>query len=50
MRYTEQQITNAIKKHEAGVKVDYICLSDVSSGAFDSWRSKNAAFEVFGAK
>ena len=50
-RYTEEQITKAIKEHEAGAKVDDLCRQlGISSGAFYNWRSKYAGLEVNEAK
>ncbi len=50
-RYTEEQIIKAIKDHEAGVKVDDICLHlGISVGTFYNWRSKYAGMEVNEAK
>jgi len=50
-RYTEQQIIGAIKRHEAGTRVDEICRElNISSGTFYNWRSKYAGLEVNEAK
>jgi len=50
-RYTDQQIIKAIKKHEAGAKVEDICRDlGVSNGTFYNWRSKFAGMEVNEAK
>ena len=50
-RYTDEQIIKAIKKHEAGTKVEYICRDLViSNGTFYHWRSKFAGMEVNEAK
>lgn len=50
-RYTEEQIIQAIKSHEAGTKVDDICRDlNISSGTFYNWRSKYAGLEVNEAK
>lgn len=50
-RYTEEQIIEAIKRHEAGVKVDEICRDlGISAGTFYNWRSKYAGLEVNDAK
>ena len=50
-RYTEEQIINVIKEHEAGAKVDDVCRSlSISSGTFYNWRSKYAGLEVNEAK
>ena len=50
-RYTEEQIIKAIKRHEAGVKVDEICRDlGISAGTFYNWRSKYAGLEVNDAK
>jgi putative transposase len=50
-RYSEEQIITAIKKHEAGAKVDDICRRlGISSGTFYNWRSKYAGLEVNEAK
>ena len=50
-RYTDEQIIKAIKKHEAGAKVEGICRDlGVSNGTFYNWRSKFAGMEVNEAK
>lgn len=50
-RYTEEQIIGAIKRHEAGTRVDEICRElNISSGTFYNWRSKYAGLEVKEAK
>ena len=50
-RYTEEQIIGAIKRHEAGTRVDEICREmDISSGTFYNRRSKYAGLEVNQAK
>ena len=50
-RYTEEQIIKAIKRHEAGIKVDEICRDlGISAGTFYNWRSKYAGLEVNDAK
>ena len=50
-RYTEEQIINAIKEHEAGAKVDDICGSlSISSGTFYNSRSKYAGLRFSEAK
>ncbi len=50
-RYTEEQIIQAIKQHEAGAKVDDICREmGISTGTFYNWRSKYAGLEVNEAK
>lgn len=50
-RYTEEQIIGAIKRHEAGARVDEICREmNISSGTFYNWRSKYAGLEVNEAK
>ena len=50
-RYTQEQITGAIKRHEAGTRVDEICREmNISSGTFYNWRSKYAGLEVNEAK
>ena len=50
-RYTEEQIIGAIKRHEAGTRVDEICRElNISSGTFYNWRSKYAGLEVNEAK
>ena len=39
----EEQISKAIKEHEAGTKVDDLCRQlGISSGTFYNWRSKYA--------
>ena len=50
-RYTDEQIIKAIKKHEAGAKVEEICRDlGISNGTFYNWRSKFAGMEVNEAK
>ena len=50
-RYTEEQIIGAIKRHEAGTRVDEICRElNISSGTFYNWRSKYTGLEVNEAK
>ena len=50
-RYTDQQIIKAIKKHEAGAKVEDICRDlDISNSTFYNSRSKFAGMEVQEAK
>lgn len=50
-RYTEEQIIAAIRRHEAGTRVDEICREmNISSGTFYNWRSKYAGLEVNEAK
>ena len=50
-RYSEEQIINAIKRHEAGSKVDDLCREPgVSTGTFYNWRSKFSGLEVNEAK
>ena len=50
-RYTDEQIIKAIKKHEAGAKVEDICRDlGISTGTFYNWRSKFAGMEVNEAK
>jgi len=50
-RYSEEQIIKAIKRHEAGTKVDAICRDmSISSGTFNNRRSKYAGLEVNEAK
>ena len=50
-RYTDEQIIKAIKKHEAGAKVEDICRDlGISNGTFYNWRSKFAGMEVNQAK
>jgi len=50
-RYTEEQIIKAIKRNEAGSKVDDICRDlGISSATFYNWRSKFAGLEVNEAK
>ena len=49
--HTEEQIIGAIKRHEAGTRVDEICREmNISSGTFYNWRSKYAGLEVNEAK
>ena len=50
-RYTDEQIIKAIKKHEAGAKLEDICRDlGISNGTFYNWRSKFAGMEVNEAK
>lgn len=50
-RFTEEQIIKAIKRHEAGAKVDDLCRElGISAGTFYNWRSKYAGLEVNEAK
>ena len=50
-RYTDEQIIKAIKKHEAGAKVEDICRDlGISNGTFYNWRNKFAGMEVNEAK
>ena len=50
-RYTDEQIIKAIKKHEAGAKVEDICSDlDISNGSFYNWHSKFAGMGVNEAK
>jgi putative transposase len=50
-RYTDETIIKAIKKHEAGAKVEDICRDlGISNGTFYNWRSKFAGMEVNEAK
>ena len=50
-RYTEEQIIGAIRRHEAGTRVDEICREmNISSDTFYNWRSKYAGLEVNEAK
>ncbi len=50
-RYSEEQIIKAIKRHEAGAKVDDICRDlGISTGAFYNWRSKYGGPEINEAK
>ena len=50
-RYSDEQIIKAIKKHEAGAKVEDICRDlGISNGTFYNWRSKFAGMEVNEAK
>ena len=50
-RYTDEKIIKAIKKHEAGAKVEDICRDlGISNGTFYNWRSKFAGMEVNEAK
>lgn len=50
-RYSEEQIIKAIKRHEAGAKVDdtYRDLG-ISNGTSYNWRSKYGGLEVNEAK
>ena len=50
-RYSEEQIINAIKEHEADNKEEDICRNlGISNGTFYNWRSKYAGLEVNEAK
>ena len=50
-RYSEEQIINAIKEHEADNKVEDICRNlGISNGTFYNWRSKYAGLKVNEAK
>ncbi len=50
-RYTDEQISKAIKEHEAGAKVEDTCRDlGISNGTFYNWRSKFAGMEVNEAK
>ena len=50
-RFSEEQIIKAIKQHEAGTKVEYICRQlGISNRKFSNWRSKYAGLEVNEAK
>ena len=50
-RYTDEQIIKAIKKHEAGAKVEDSCRDlGISNGTFYNWRSKFSGLEVNEAK
>ena len=50
-RYTEEQIIRAIKRNEAGEKVEDICRGmGISTGTLYNWRSKYAGLEVNEAK
>ena len=50
-RYTDEQIIKAIKKHEAGAKVEDICRDlGISNGTFCNWRIKFAGMEFNEAK
>ena len=50
-RYTDEQIIKAIKKHEAGAKVEDICRDlGISNGTFYNWRSQFAGMELNEAK
>lgn len=46
-RYSEEQIIQVIKRHEAGARVDDLCREmGISAGTFYNWRSKYAGLEV----
>ena len=50
-RFTEAQIINALKEHEAGAKVADICRRvGISDATFYNWRSKYGGLEVNEAK
>jgi len=46
-RYSEEQISKAVKQHEAGAKVgDIFREMGISLGTFFNWHSKYAGLEV----
>jgi putative transposase len=46
-RYTEEQIIEVLKQHEAGVKAGELCREHgISTGTFYSWKSKYGGMEV----
>lgn len=46
-RYSEEQIIQVIKRHEAGSRVDDLCREmGISSATIYNWRSKYAGLEV----
>ena len=50
-RYSEEQISKAVKQHEAGAKVgDIFREMGISLGTFFNWHSKYAGLEVKEAK
>ena len=50
-RFTEAQIINALKEHEASAKVADICRRvGISDATFYNWRSKYGGLEVNEAK
>tara|TARA_B100001057_G_scaffold501014_1_gene619707 strand:+ start:4963 stop:5232 length:270 start_codon:yes stop_codon:yes gene_type:complete len=50
-RYSEEQISKAVKQHEAGAKVgDIFREMGISLGTFFNWHSKYAGLEVNEAK
>jgi putative transposase len=50
-RCTDEQIIKAIKKHEAGAKVEDTCRDlGISNGTFYNWPCKFAGMEVNEAK
>ena len=50
-RYTEEQIIRAIKRNEAGERVEDICREmGISTGTLYNWRSQYAGLEVNEAK
>ena len=50
-RYSEEQISKAVKQHEAGAKVgDIFRELGISLGTFFNWHSKYAGLEVNEAK
>ena len=50
-RYSEEQISKAVKQHEAGAKVgDIFREMGIALGTFFNWHSKYAGLEVNEAK
>ena len=46
-RFTEEQITYALKRHESGVSADEICREmGVSSASFYKWKKKYAGMGI----
>lgn len=46
-RYTQEQVINAIKNYEAGIKVQDLCAQlGISIGTFYNWRSKYARLDA----
>ena len=50
-RFSEEQIIEVLKEHEAGGKVDDICRRhEISTATFYTWRKKYAGMEASDAK
>lgn len=50
-KYTDEQIINAIKQHEAGIKAQDICRKlGIAEQTFYKWKSKFGGMDVADAK